>query len=133
MESVLLVIHFIVTFALIGLVLLQKSEGGGLGIGGGGGMGSLAGAHTTANVLTKATTLFAVMFFVTNLTLAYIAKTKSAPSTVFQTLVEGEEVPLNNGQAEEDVIDGTASEVPTADKKAEDKAAPAVPSAPIAE
>lgn len=132
MESVLLVIHFIVTFALIGLVLLQKSEGGGLGIGGGGGMGSLAGAHTTASVLTKATTLFAVMFFVTNLTLAYIAKTRSAPSTVFETLVEGEEVPLNNGQAEEDVIDGQAEEA-TADDKVEDKAAPAAPSAPIAE
>ncbi len=129
MESVLLVIHFIVTFALIGLVLLQKSEGGGLGIGGGGGMGALAGAHTTANVLTKATTIFAVLFFATNLTLAYTAKTKSAPSTVFETLVEEEAVPVNNGQAEGVPLTG---ETQTEEVESEVQEQ-AVPSAPIAE
>lgn len=130
MESVLLVIHFIVTFALIGLVLLQKSEGGGLGIGGGGGMGSLAGAHTTANVLTKATTIFAILFFVTNLSLAYMAKTNSAPSTVFESIKEGDAVPLNNGQAAED---GNATVTEEGSESEVGQTEDVMPTAPIAE
>ena len=93
MEEVLLVIHLIVTLGLIGLVLLQKSEGGGLGIGGGG-MGALAGFHQTANVLTRTTAVFAVLFFLTNLSLAYLAKQHSQPSAVIEQAVEGESAPV---------------------------------------
>lgn len=78
MESVLLIIHLFLALAIIGFVLLQRSEGGGLGIGGGGGgAGSLAGAKSTANFLTKATTYCAVAFFCTSLALGVIAKNKS--------------------------------------------------------
>ena len=87
MESVLLVIHLIVTLSLIVLVMLQRSEGGGLGIGGGsGGMGALAGAHTTANVLTRTTAILATIFFITNLSLAYLAKVKTSADSVIDAV-----------------------------------------------
>ena len=80
MESVVLVVHLILALAIIGLVLLQRSEGGGLGIGGGsggGGLGGFASAKGTANALTKMTALCAAGFFVTSLTLAVLAGTHS--------------------------------------------------------
>jgi len=75
MESVVLVIHLILALAIILLVLIQRSEGGGLGIGGssGGGLGGLASAKGTANALTKMTGICAAGFFVTSLTLAVLA------------------------------------------------------------
>ena len=81
MEHVILVIHLILTIAMIGLILLQRSEGGGLGIGGGGGgLGNFASAQTTANALTKATQLVAAGFFATSLILAVMAS-HNGPST----------------------------------------------------
>jgi preprotein translocase subunit SecG len=80
MESVLLVIHLILALAIIGLVLMQRSEGGGLGIGGGGGgAGNFASPRGTASFLTRATAICAVAFFTTSLTLGIMAggKTKS--------------------------------------------------------
>jgi len=73
METIVLVIHLILAITIIGLVLIQRSSGGGLGIGGGGGMGDFASAKGTANTLTKLTTWFAIAFFATSLTLAYMA------------------------------------------------------------
>jgi preprotein translocase subunit SecG len=79
MESVILVIHLFLALAIIGLVLLQRSEGGGLGIGGGGGggMGGFASAEGTTSFLTRATGICAALFFVTSLTLGVIAGQKS--------------------------------------------------------
>ena len=70
MFNVLLVVHVLVTLALIGTVLIQRSEGGGLGIGGGQGMGSFMTGRGTANLLTRATAVLAVIFFALSLTLA---------------------------------------------------------------
>lgn len=72
-QSVILVIHLILAVAIIGLVLLQRSEGGGLGIGSGGGMGALASAQTTASVLSRATAICATGFFITSLVLGILA------------------------------------------------------------
>ncbi len=78
MESVVLVIHLIFALAIICLVLLQRSEGGGLGIGGGGGgLGGFASAKGTANALTKMTAICAAGFFVTSLTLGVLASRQS--------------------------------------------------------
>lgn len=78
MESVVLVIHLILALAIIGLVLLQRSEGGGLGIGGGGGgLGGFASAKGTANALTKMTAICAAGFFITSLTLGVLASKNS--------------------------------------------------------
>ncbi len=72
MSTVLLVLHIFVTLALIGLVLVQRSEGGGLGIGSSGGMGSFMGGRGTANLLTRATAILATAFFVLSLLMALL-------------------------------------------------------------
>ena len=72
MSTVLLVLHIFVTLALIGLVLIQRSEGGGLGIGSSQGMGSFMGGRGTANLLTRATAVLATAFFVLSLMMALL-------------------------------------------------------------
>ncbi len=72
MTTVLLVVHLFVTIALIGLVLLQRSEGGGLGIGSSQGMGSFMGGRGTANLLTRGTAILGTLFFVIALSLALL-------------------------------------------------------------
>jgi len=77
MTTVLLVIHILLALALIGVVLLQRSEGGGLGIGGGGGSGGgMSGFLTgrgTANLLTRTTAILAAAFMVTSISLTILA------------------------------------------------------------
>jgi preprotein translocase subunit SecG len=70
LTTVLLIIHLFVTLALIGVVLIQRSEGGGLGIGTSQGMGSFMSGRGTANLLTRATAILATIFMVLSLTLA---------------------------------------------------------------
>jgi preprotein translocase subunit SecG len=82
MTEVLLVIHLLLAIALIGVVLLQRSEGGALGIGGGG-AGSLFTSRGAANVLTRTTAVLAVAFFVTSVTLTILARREHGPASVF--------------------------------------------------
>ncbi|THD84601.1 preprotein translocase subunit SecG [Aliigemmobacter aestuarii] len=79
MENVILTIHLILALLLIGVVLLQRSEGGGLGMGGGG--GAISG-RSAANALTKLTWVFAIAFIITSITLTIIAAKNSAGSSV---------------------------------------------------
>jgi preprotein translocase subunit SecG len=74
MFTVLLVIHVLVTLALIGVVLIQRSEGGGLGIGGGQGMGSFMTGRGTANLLTRTTAILATVFLALSLLLALMTR-----------------------------------------------------------
>jgi preprotein translocase subunit SecG len=74
MTTVLLMIHLFVTLALIGVVLIQRSEGGGLGIGTSQGMGSFMSGRGTANLLTRTTAILGALFFVLSLTLALLNK-----------------------------------------------------------
>ncbi|MEL6747729.1 MAG: preprotein translocase subunit SecG [Pseudomonadota bacterium] len=74
METVVLVIHLIVCLALVGLVLLQKSEGGALGIGGPSGMAS---GRRPADPLTRTTTILAIIFFSTSLALTLMSRTST--------------------------------------------------------
>jgi preprotein translocase subunit SecG len=74
MIQIVLVIHLIIALALVGAVLLQRSEGGGLGIGGGGGGGGgFMSGRGTANLLTRTTGILAACFFATSLILAILA------------------------------------------------------------
>ena len=82
MATVLLVIHLMVAAALVGVVLLQKSEGGALGIGGGGGGGFLTG-RGTANLLTRATAMLAAAFFATSISLTLLARHTSQQGSAF--------------------------------------------------
>jgi preprotein translocase subunit SecG len=70
LTAVLLIIHLFVTIALIGVVLIQRSEGGGLGIGSSQGMGAFMSGRGTANLLTRATAILATIFMALSLTLA---------------------------------------------------------------
>ncbi|HTS94916.1 MAG TPA: preprotein translocase subunit SecG [Stellaceae bacterium] len=72
MQTVLLVIHLMLAIALIGTVLLQKSEGGALGMGGGGMSGFMTG-RSTANLLTRTTAILAGLFFLTSVLLVVLA------------------------------------------------------------
>ena len=82
MQTVVIVIHLMIVVVLIGAVLLQKSEGGGLGMGGGAGFMSSRG---TANLLTRTTAVLAVGFFVTSLFLSWIASLDRKPTTIIGT------------------------------------------------
>lgn len=82
METVVLVIHLILAIALVGVILLQQSEGGALGIGGGGGGGGLFSARGAANLLTRTTAVLAVLFLATSITLAILAKERSRGQSV---------------------------------------------------
>jgi preprotein translocase subunit SecG len=80
LSTVLLIIHLFVTLALIGVVLIQRSEGGGLGIGSSQGMGSFMSGRGTANLLTRTTAILAVIFMGLSLTLALLDRgTSSTP------------------------------------------------------
>ena len=72
MITFLLVIHGLITLALVGVILLQRSEGGALGIGGGGG-GGLMTARGAANLLTRSTTILASLFIAMSILLAVLA------------------------------------------------------------
>lgn len=72
MQTVVLVIHLMVAFALVVVVLLQRSEGGALGMGAGTG-GGLTTARGAANILTRVTAILAACFIITSLTLAILA------------------------------------------------------------
>jgi preprotein translocase subunit SecG len=75
MQTVLIVAHLIIVLALVGVVLLQRSEGGGLGMGGGGsgGVQGFMSGRGQANALTRATAILAAMFFCTSIALSVLA------------------------------------------------------------
>ena len=108
MEAVVLVVHLLIAIALIGVVLVQKSEGGGLGIGGGGGGGMMS-ARGTANLLTRTTAVLAGCFMLTSLVLAVMAGGHSRPRSII------------------DAMPPAPAEAPAA------PAAPSAPSAPVSQ
>lgn len=81
MITVVIVVHLIIAVALIGTVLLQKSEGGALGVGGGGMSGFMSG-RSTANLLTRTTAVLAAAFFATSIALALLAGAQRAPHSI---------------------------------------------------
>src|SRR5215211_3550655 len=87
MQTVLIIIHLIIVLALIGVVLLQRSEGGlGLGGGGGGGVSGFMTGRGQANALTRATAILAGLFFVTSLVLTVMASYGRAPRSILDTV-----------------------------------------------
>ena len=87
--DILLVFHVLIAVAMIGVILLQRSEGGGLGIGGGGGGGGMAGFMTgrgTANLLTRTTAILATCFIVTSIALSILSGRGSEPTSLIDQL-----------------------------------------------
>jgi preprotein translocase subunit SecG len=125
MENVVLAIHLILALLLTGVVLLQRSEGGGLGMGGGGGAMSGRGVATA---LTKLTWVFAAGFIVTSITLTIFAAANSAGSSVTDQL--GIDVPAQQTPADAlgtDLLPPAATDAPATPPAAD---APATPPAP---
>lgn len=83
MQTILLVIYLMVVVALIGVVLIQRSEGGGLGIGGGSGFMS---ARGTANALTRTTAILATLFFVLALGMGILARYQTSPIDILDRI-----------------------------------------------
>jgi len=84
MLTFIIVIHLMIVLAMCGLVLLQKSEGGGLGIGSSGGGGFMSSRGTT-NVLSRSTAILAACFFGTSLLLSVIAGWNRNPASIVRT------------------------------------------------
>ncbi len=115
MQHVVIVIHLMLVLALIGVVLLQKSEGGGLGIGSTGGFMTSRG---TANVLTRATAVLAGLFFATSLLLSILAGLNRKPTSILQgdrpaPTAPGPNAPLSPGGILKD-LPATPPAVPAA-------------------
>ncbi|MBA4130882.1 MAG: preprotein translocase subunit SecG [Hyphomicrobium sp.] len=104
MSTVLLVIHLMIAAALVGIVLVQKSEGGALGIGGGGGMFAGRGK---ANLMTRATAALGAAFFTTSLLLTVVSQRATAPASV-----------LDQPAATAPATPGSAPAAPTGDAPA---------------
>jgi preprotein translocase subunit SecG len=122
MQSVIIVVHLILVASMIGVVLLQKSEGGGLGIGSTGGFMSSRG---TANVLTRATAVLAAGFFATSLVLSIIAGMDRKP----RSIIENTNSPT---QEQPTPPKGTGGGVLDRLRQQEQSAPPAAPAAPAA-
>ncbi len=122
MQTVLLVIHLLIAVALVGSVLLQKSEGGALGMGGGGMSGFMTG-RSTANLLTRTTAILAALFFATSVTLVLLATHRGTTRSLL-------DVPATSGPVVPVPSLPTPGE-PAAPAPAA-PAAPAEPSAPAA-
>jgi preprotein translocase subunit SecG len=96
MQAVLLVIQLLVSIALIGVVLLQRSEGGALGMGGGGsGLGGLFSPRGAADTLTRTTAILAVLFFCTSLGLTLLALRAHPESIVVPGVPTSSSQPLS--------------------------------------
>ena len=82
MLILLFVVHVLIALVLIGVVMLQKSEGGALGMGGGGGMSGFMTGRSTANLLTRTTAILAIAFFITSIILVKLNSPSGAPRSI---------------------------------------------------
>ncbi len=126
MQTVAIVIHLMIVATLIGAVLLQKSEGGGLGVGGGAGFMSSRG---TANLLTRTTAILAAGFFLTSMFLSWHAGLDRKPSSILdpasQSQPAGPATPISPPAS-----GGLLDTLKKADERQQNQPAPSGPQAP---
>jgi preprotein translocase subunit SecG len=112
MLNILLVVHLLIALALIGVILMQKSEGGGLGIGGstggggGGGMGGFMTGRGTANLLTRTTAVLAALFIIISLVLAKMSGRDTIGESMFDT-----PAPIQSEPLEQPIPDGPTAPI----------------------
>jgi preprotein translocase subunit SecG len=126
MQTVLIVVHLMIVLALVGVVLLQRSEGGGLGIGSSGGFMTSRG---TANVLTRATAFLAAGFFFTSLVLSILAGYERRPTSILNTGAPGSPSAPASGEPAAPLGQGGRGVLDTLRQQSE-PAAPAQPQVP---
>ena len=89
METLVLTIHILIAVALVAVILLQRSEGGGLGIGGSSSSGGgFMTARGTANLMTRVTTFLAIGFFATTVVLAILAVYSNEPASIVDEVLQ---------------------------------------------
>ena len=127
--SLLLTVHILVALAIIGLVLMQHGKGADMGAAfGSGASGSLFGATGSANFLSRTTGVLAAVFFITSLSLAYVAssKPKTTGSVMEETVqsqpvskpvAEGDKAPAAPAEADLKAVDSKAVEAKNVDSK----------------
>lgn len=112
MQNVLIVVHLLIVLALVGVVLLQRSEGGGLGLGGGSsGVSGFLTGRGQANALTRATTILAAAFFVTSILLTMLQTYGKKPASILTgapagitTPAPGQPAPAGNAPANDQTV-----------------------------
>ena len=125
MATVLLVVHLMIAAALVGVVLLQRSEGGALGIGsGGGGAGNLFTARGVGNALTRTTAYLAVGFFLTSIALTILATHRTGGS-----IIDSVTQPATGGAQQAPATGGSGVKLPDLGGGTTAPAAPAQPPA----
>jgi preprotein translocase subunit SecG len=112
METVIIVIHLMVVIALVAVVLVQRSEGGGLGIGGGSGFMTARGA---ANALTRTTAILAAIFFATSLGLTIMARYQGSIVDILDKPASSSGAPAKDSGGGKGILDqlgGTPAKAP---------------------
>ena len=122
MANVLIVAYLLIVLALIAVILLQRSEGGALGIGGGG--GGFMTARGSANLLTRTTAILATLFFATAIGLTILSELDRGTSGILEraTATGSEAAPTTVLDALNSLQGGTTTDLPV---PASDPAAPA--------
>ena len=129
MQTVVIVIHLMIVATLIATVLLQKSEGGGLGVGGGAGFMSSRG---TANLLTRTTAVLAVGFFLTSLLLSWLASYDRKPSSIIDSNPASQTQPASPASPAPPLSQGGGilDSLKKSDERQQNQPAPSAPQAP---
>jgi preprotein translocase subunit SecG len=127
MQTVAIVIHLMIVATLIATVLLQKSEGGGLGVGGGAGFMSSRG---TANLLTRTTAVLAFGFFLTSLFLSWYASYDRKPSSIIGATPTSQSQPAGAAAPVAPTSGGILDSLKKADEQQQNQPAPSGPQAP---
>ena len=128
MQTVAIVIHLMIVATLIATVLLQKSEGGGLGVGGGAGFMSSRG---TANLLTRTTAVLAVGFFATSLFLSWYASYDRKPSSILGSTPASQSQPAGSATpVAPPTSGGVLDTLKKVDEQQQNQPAPSGPQAP---
>jgi preprotein translocase subunit SecG len=125
MQTVVIVIHLMIVLVMIGAVLLQKSEGGGLGMGGGAGFMSSRG---TANLLTRTTAVLAAGFFATSLLMSWLASLERKPTSIIGAQPPSQSQPVGGATPVTPTGGGVLDTLKKADEQ--QNQAPAAPQAP---
>lgn len=126
MERIILVIHLMIAAALVAVVLMQKSEGGALGIGGGG-MSNFMTGRGTASVLTRATAVLAACFMLTSLVLVILPQLGTKRASILPADVTTQEMPTAPAGSTLPAPGTQPATPPVAPKPA----TPSVPSVPL--
>ncbi len=103
-QTALWAFHLIIVIALVIVILLQRSEGGALGIGGSSGGDSLMSSRSASSVLTKVTVTLGILFFVTSLSLTYITKLQNGATSILTEDVDGVSVPVSGADRSLDAL-----------------------------